>query len=97
MFVPAIGERYNESRRSPRRPQHENRRDGDRHDPSLRQEQRQRREDHHRQHAVTNHAGARVKVQITSTTGEHVENHVQEDRRHHDPTEDHAELDFSGE
>lgn len=97
MLIPAISERDNETGGSPRRPQHENSGDRDCEDRSLRQEQRHGRENHHRQHTVTDHAGARVKIQITGSTGKHVENHVQEDRRNHDPTQYNAELDFSGE
>ena len=97
MLVAAISERNHECRGNPSRPEHED--PGDREpDPTdLRQEERHGRKDHNRQETVANHARARVQVQVTVPSGEHVVHHVEEDRGDDDPAEYNAELELTGE
>lgn len=82
---------------NPSRPNHENRRNTGDHGPSLWEEQRHRRQDHHGEHAVPDQANAPVEIQRAVSPGEHVENDVEEQRRDGNPTEDDAEVDLPGE
>ena len=97
MLVAAIGEHDHEPRARPRRPDHEHRGDREPNGTALRQEQRHGGEDHHRQHAVANHARARVQVEVTIPPGEHVVHDVEEDGGDDNPAENDAELDLPGE
>lgn len=97
MLLLAFGKRHHQGRGRPRRPQHEGTSDAEPDHTRLRQEERRRRQDHQRQHAVPDDARTRVQVQLAVTPGEHVEHHVEEHRGDHDPPEDHTELDLAGE
>ncbi|KAK7255804.1 hypothetical protein RIF29_29225 [Crotalaria pallida] len=74
MLISAISQRNNEPSGGLGGPHHEHGGDRDGNKPILQQEERNRGENNNRQYTVTNHAGARVQIKITCSTGEHVEN-----------------------
>lgn len=62
----------------------------------MRHEERNGREDHHREHAIANQAQTSIEIQIPVAAREHVEDDVKEKRGNSDPAKDDTEVELPG-